>query len=131
MKNVRGLLGRVCHHWGMEFRKEGHAVYYPRYHVVISTKYRRKIFKSGMGKYLERKIMDVTKYYPDIQVLEANTDEDHMHILVSIPQKMAVSWVVNIIKSNTGRARRQRFPFLDKVYWGTVGIGSMGILSPR
>jgi REP element-mobilizing transposase RayT len=35
--------------------------------------------------------MEVTEFYPDIQVLEANTDEDHVHFLVFIPQKMAVS----------------------------------------
>jgi REP element-mobilizing transposase RayT len=34
--------------------------------------------------------MEVTKFYPDIQVLEANTDEDHVHLLVFIPPKMAV-----------------------------------------
>ncbi len=110
----------------MEFQKQGHAVYYTRYHVVISTKYRRKIFKGGIAHYLRTKILEVTNYYPDIQILEAKTDEDHMHILVSIPPKMAVSRAVNIIKSNTGRAMRQRFPFLDKVYWGTPGIWSIG-----
>ena len=35
--------------------------------------------------------MEVTKLYPDIQVLEANTDEGHVHLLVFIPPKMAVS----------------------------------------
>ena len=110
----------------MEFQKQGHAVYYTRYHVVVSTKYRRKIFKGGLGKYLQAKMLDITKYYPDIQILEAKTDEDHMHMLVSIPPKMAVSRAVNIIKSNTGRAMRQKFPFLDKVYWGTEGIWSIG-----
>ncbi len=45
-----------------------------------------------------------------------------MHIMVSIPPKMAVSSVVRIIKANTGKAIGKHFPFLDKVYWGVEGI---------
>ena len=110
----------------MEVNKQGHSVYYTRYHIVVSTKYRRKILDQGMEEYLKKRIKDVTKYYPEIQILEANTDKDHMHVLVSIPPKMAVSFAVNIIKSNTGRDMRKKFPFLDKVYWGDDGIWSIG-----
>ena len=45
-----------------------------------------------------------------------------MHIMVSIPPKMAVSSVVRIIKANTGYSMRKHFPFLNKVYWGVEGI---------
>lgn len=72
----------------MEFQKQGQAFYYTQYHVVLSTKNRRKIFKGGLGKYLQAKIMEATKFYPDIQVLEANTEEGHVPFLVSIPLKM-------------------------------------------
>jgi len=91
MKKLHGLLDRVWFHGGMEFQKQGYAFYYIQYHVVLSTKNHRKIFKGGLGKYLQAKIMEVTKFYSDIQVLEANTDEDPVHFLVSIPPKMAVN----------------------------------------
>ena len=39
---------------------------------------------------------------------------------------MSVSEVVRLIKSNTGKAMRVRFPFLNKVYWGCDGIWSIG-----
>lgn len=35
--------------------------------------------------------MEATKFYPDIQVLEANTEEGHVPFLVSIPLKMGLS----------------------------------------
>ncbi len=43
-----------------------------------------------------------------------------------IPPKMSVSSVVRLIKTNTGKAMRKHFPFLDKVYWGVKGIWSIG-----
>jgi putative transposase len=110
----------------MEYGRQGHSVYYAKYHIVISTKYRRKIFKGGMGEYLKEVILDIQKYKPEITIEEVNTDEDHMHVLVSIPPKYSVSQVVNLLKSNTGRKMREKFEFLDKVYWGNEGIWSIG-----
>ena len=34
--------------------------------------------------------------------------------------------VVKMVKAKTGLAMRRKFPFLDKVYWGTGGIWSIG-----
>ena len=110
----------------MECQKQGHVVYHTRYHVVFVTKYRRKVLKGGVGEYLKVKLQEVKEYYPDLEILEAKTDEDHVHLLVSIPPKMAVSQAVRIIKANTGRALRRKFPFLQKLYWGVPGVWSVG-----
>ena len=110
----------------MEYKKQGHCVYYARYHLIIATKFRRKILKGGMGEYLKKIIRDIQKYQPEIEIVEANTDIDHMHVLVSIPPKYKVSHVVNLLKSNTGRRMREKYKFLDKVYWGVDGMWSIG-----
>ena len=93
---------------------------------MVSTKYRRKVLKAGIGKYLQRKIKQISSFHPEIEILEVNTDLDHIHILVSIPPKFSVSKIVNMIKANTDSAMRKKFPFLDKVYWGVSGIWSAG-----
>jgi len=110
----------------MEYKKQAHAVYYARYHIVISTKYRRKVLKAGIGEYLERKVLQVGRFHPEIEILEVNTHIDHIHLVISIAPKFSVSQVVNMIKANTGSAMRKRFSFLDKVYWGIEGIWSIG-----
>jgi putative transposase len=79
-----------------------------------------------MEEYLKIKVREVSKHYPEIVFKAVNTDQDHLHVLVSIPPKFPVSQIVSLIKSNTGRAMRHEFPFLDKVYWGTEGIWSIG-----
>ena len=94
--------------------------------MVISTKYRRKILRAGFGEYLTKLIIGIGRQNPDIEIVEVNTDIDHVHILLSIPPKLSVSDVVRMIKAKTGAVMRKRFPFLDKVYWGTDGIWSIG-----
>jgi putative transposase len=80
---------------------------------------------------LER-LKEVREYYPAIDILEINHDQDHIHMLVSIPPKMSVSKVVGILKANTSRRLKEKFTFLKGVYWGTDGIWSDGyIVSDR
>ena len=110
----------------MEYRKQAHAVYYTRYHLVVSTKYRRKILRKGVGEYLKNIVFQINNYHPEVEVIEVNADIDHMHILLIIPPKFSVSKVVNMIKANTGKKLREKFSFLDKVYWGFKGIWSIG-----
>jgi len=109
-----------------EYRRQSHCVYRCDYHIVVSTKYRRQIFNEGIFAYLETKIGDIEKHYPDVKIKEKNHDKDHIHILVSLPPKYAVSWFVRMFKSNTSKGMKQKFPFLKDLYWGTDGIWSDG-----
>ena len=110
----------------MNYKKQGHCVYYVRYHLVMATKYRKKIFKGGFGEYLKNMIIGMGKQTPEIEIVEVNTDSDHVHVLLSIPPKMAISEVVKMLKAKTGLRMRRKFPFIDNVYWGRNGIWSRG-----
>ena len=110
----------------MECKKQGHSVYYIRYHLVIATKYRRKILKDGFGEYLKKLMVGIGRQLPEIEIIEVNTDKDHVHMLLSIPPKFSISEVVKELKAKTGLRMRRKFPFLDKVYWGKGGIWSRG-----
>jgi putative transposase len=110
----------------MDYKKQSHSVYYTCYHLVISTKYRRRILKAGIGEYLKKMIIGIGQRNPEIEIIEVNTDQDHVHILLSFPPKYAISEVVRMIKANTGDKMRKKFPWLDKVYWGADGIWSIG-----
>ena len=110
----------------MEYTRLSHCVYGCEYHMVLVTKYRRKIFNEGIFAYFELKLEEVKKHYPLVRCKEINHDEDHVHLLISIPPTMSVGSAVRVIKSNTSNAMKQKFPFLKKVYWGTDGIWSDG-----
>jgi putative transposase len=106
--------------------KQGHSVYYCKYHLVISTKYRKRILRWGLWGRLQLELKTFTKRHPEISIEEVNHDKDHIHILISIPPKLSISEVVRLLKCNTGREIRKRFKFLDKVYFGSDGIWSEG-----
>ena len=110
----------------MQTRRQAHAVYRCEYHIVITTRYRRKIFKKGVKQYLERKLVEVRKYYPDIEFIVYNIQVDHVHLVLSFPPKYSPGKIVQIIKANTGKALRDRFSFLQYVFFGRGGIWSVG-----
>jgi putative transposase len=110
----------------MKYKKQAHCVYYCEYHLVFSTKYRRRIFNEGIFAYFNERLKEIQRHYPELEIIEVNHDEDHVHLLVSIPPKMNVSSAVRIIKTNMSVKLKEKFPFLKKVYWGTDGIWSDG-----
>ncbi len=73
---------------------------------------------------------EVTEHYPLIKFKEVNHDKDHIHLLVSIPPTMTVGRAVGLIKRNTARELKQKFPFLKEVYWGTEAVWSEGYFAP-
>jgi len=110
----------------MELIKLSHCVYYCDYHLVITSKYRKKIFNEGIFAYFKIKLKEINEHYPLLNCKEINHDKDHLHLLISIPPTMKVGDAVRIIKSNTAKSLKQKFPFLKEAYWGTDGIWSDG-----
>lgn len=103
-----------------------HCVYRCDYHIVIVTKYRKAIFNEGIFAYFKIRLAEITEHYPLIKFKTMNHDKDHIHMQVSIPPTMSVGKAVGLIKQNTARNLKQKFPFLKEIYWGTDAIWSEG-----
>ena len=110
----------------MEFVHLLHCVYHCDYHIVLVTKYRKEVLSKGIFAYFSKKLAEVTEHYPLIWFKAINHDKDHIHLHMSIPPTMRVGEAVGIIKQNTSRGLKRKFPFLREVYWGTEGIWSEG-----
>ena len=108
----------------MELVHLAHCVYHCSYHIVIVTKCGRAVFNEGIFAYFEKKLVEITEHYPLVRIGTVNHDKDHIHLPVSIPPTMGVGQVIGIIKQNTSRGLKQKFPFLKRVYWGTEAIWS-------
>ena len=107
-----------------EYRKQSNCVYCCVYHLILPTKYRKKIFNEGTFAFFKERMREIQSYYPDIWIEEQNHDKDHVHMMIMIPPKYSVGMVVGIIKSNTSKAMKKEFAFLKKCYFGTDGIWS-------
>ena len=108
----------------MKYIHDAHSVYLCDYHIVICTKYRRTVIQRGFGTYLKNKAYEVTEHYPKLRIKEFNHEEDHVHMLVSIPPSMNVGSFVRLYKTNSSRNVKKQFEFLEKVYWGTDSLWS-------
>ena len=110
----------------MNFKRQSNCLYHCVYHIIICSKYRRKIFNDGINSYMREQLKELNKFYPELEIEEINHDKDHIHIMIWIPPKMSIGQVVRILKSNTARNLKQKFPFLKQVYFGTDSVWSGG-----
>ena len=110
----------------MKFRKSAHAIYKTEYHLVWIPRYRCKVFVKGVKEYTEKILSHVPELDPDIEVIKVNVQEDHIHMVVVIPPRYAVARVMQYIKSQSAKALKVKFPFLNKVYFSREGIWSRG-----
>ena len=101
----------------MEIRLSGHSAYRTEYHVVWSTKYRRNVLNRGVQGYLERIWPKVLRGLPGVECIEKNFQLDHVHAVLVIPPKYAVSDIVGHIKGRTSSLIRRRYSWLGKVYF--------------
>lgn len=94
-----------------------HASYSLNYHLVLVTKYRRHCITAEMMITLERVAREITTAFGG-EVLEFSGEADHVHILLSLNPKVALSGFINAFKSAASRRVRSQFAeHLAKFYW--------------
>ena len=94
--------------------------------MVWIPRYRHKVLVKGVDEYLLKKMDEIRKLYPEIEYVQRNIQPDHIHLVLSFPPRYSIAKVVQIIKSNTGKAMWEKFDFLRKRYYGRGGIWSAG-----
>ena len=80
-------------------------------HMVITPKYRGKVLKGEVAIECERQIRWICKQL-EVEIIELAVAEDHVHLFLQCPPKIAPSKIVEKIKSNTSRRLRESFPHL-------------------
>lgn len=110
----------------MEVRLTGHSAYKLEYHVVWVTKYRRRILKSGVKEYLTKVLYGLLRSMPGVEIEMIGYDGDHLHMIMVIAPKYAISDVMGELKSRSSSRMRKKFKWLEKVYWNENIMWSTG-----
>ena len=76
-------------------------------HLVLCTKYRRKVFNAEMLARLNEVFADLSEKW-SCKLIEFNGEEDHIHFLFQYYPQMDLSKFVNNIKSVASRRRAKR-----------------------
>lgn len=86
-----------------------------KYHIVFAPKYRRKVFyknhRAAIGKIL-RQLCE----WKGVNIIEAEVCPDHIHMLVEIPPKMAVSSFMGYLKGKSSTMLYEQFGELKYKY---------------
>ena len=89
-------------------------------HLVLTTKYRRKVLTGLMINRLKDVVNDLCVKW-DCKVIEFNGEDNHIHLLFQYYPQLELPKFVGNIKSVTSRRLRQEFPEeINKVYWKKV-----------
>ena len=92
-------------------------VYNVNYHIVWSTKYRRKVLNSKIETRLKEILIQVSKE-KEFTIHEMEVGEcDHIHLFISAHPKVSISYIVKMSKGISGRLLMKEFPEITKHLW--------------
>ena len=91
----------------MEYSHGQHCTYLLTYHFVFVTKYRRKVLSDTVDEVIKEAANKVASSACGA-IVDYNSDEDHVHMLVSLPPNTNLSTFVRTLKTQTSRAVRSK-----------------------
>ena len=93
-------------------------VYSIQYHIVWCVKYRRKIITAR----IENRLIEILNGIADdngFQILERNTDKDHVHLLVNCSPQHYIPDMIKTLKGTSARLLMKEFgEELKMKLWG-------------
>lgn len=101
-----------------EYKSIAHAKTSLRYHLIFSTKYRRKALTGIHDRVLEA--FRYAETNSSVRIIEMNTDQDHIHLLITFKPALSIEQVVRRLKQLTTHYLWEHEPeHLREYYWGT------------
>ena len=114
-----------------------HSKWVCKYHIVFTPKYRRKII---YNQYRED-LIEIFKRlcsYKGVEIIEGHMMPDHVHMLLSIPPKIAVSTFIGYLKGKSAlqmfdKHANLKYKFGNRHFWAegyyvnTVGLNDQTV----
>jgi len=102
-----------------DFRTGRHCVFKLHVHLVFVTKYRRRVLTEVAHETLRAIFAKVCQDFEAV-LADSSGEDDHVHLLVEYPPKVAVSTLVNSLKGVSSRRLRQQHPDIAARYYNGV-----------
>jgi len=100
------------------FRSGRHVVSRLHVHLVFVTKHRRGVTSDRVLAHLRETMESVCSDF-EAELLEMDGEDDHVHLLITYPPKVALSTLVNSLKGVSARMiRKADFPEIRGKLWG-------------
>lgn len=119
---------QYCHFFGIlyvgnidigELKHGRTCVFNINYHIVWSTKYRRKVLTSEIETRLKEILVNVAQE-KGFEIVEIEVGaKDHVHVFVSAKPKISISYIVKMMKGISGKLLLKEFPEISKELWNS------------
>ena len=87
--------------------------------MIFVVKYRRKVFVEDEIVSAMKEIFDKIASDFDVEILECECGEDHIHILIRTKPTLDMTRFINILKGHSSRDVRKKYKdFLKDKLWG-------------
>ncbi|QCX34777.1 IS200/IS605 family transposase [Caloramator sp. E03] len=100
----------------MDLDNNNHSVFLLYYHLVLVTKYRRKVIDDNISNRLKEIFEKIQDNY-NITLQEWNHDKDHIHILFKAHPNTELSKFINAYKSASSRLIKKEYPKIKEQLW--------------
>ena len=109
----------------MRYEHKNHSKFLLMYHVIFVCKYRKRILEP-LNAELKQAIHDIEKE-SDFEILEMETDKDHIHLLIKSEPKVSVVSIVRKLKQETtNKLWKSQGSYLKRYYWREKTLWSDG-----
>lgn len=98
------------------FDTNNHSVFLLQYHLIMCTKYRRKVIDDKISDRLKEMFLHIAPSY-NITLEEWNHDSDHVHILFRGQPNTEISKFINAYKSASSRLIKKEYQDIRKSLW--------------
>lgn len=94
-----------------QYKSDGTMIYSCQYHVIFTTKYRRKVLTENIAIRTKELILEKQNEY-QYEIFEMEVMPDHIHLLIDINPKIGVEKIISQIKGFLSNSLRKEFPSL-------------------
>ena len=100
------------------FKKLSHVIWHCQFHIVWVPKYRYRVLNGKVGEEVRKNII-IQSERLSCEIVELSVQNDHVHLLIKVPPKIAISKLMGVLKGKTAIRVFNKFPELKKrPYWG-------------
>lgn len=100
------------------YRRKNRSVSLLHAHLVFCSKFRRKVFTPAVFATL-RASMETTARDLGVDIVAIEADRDHVHLMITFPPNLSLSYLVRRLKGASSRKiRARRFPEVLRTFWG-------------
>ena len=98
-----------------------HTTWNCKYHVVFAPKYRRKVIYGQLRREIGAILRELCAW-KGINIIEAETCPDHIHMLIEIPPKYSISGIMGFLKGKSSlliyqKFANMKFKYRNREFW--------------